>query len=141
MIAEQTTVCTFRELMSLPDREIRLTIRMEISAQESADVSTTLLFEPYLPERWQDMLHRHLYNGVHDGLAGSAAPIPQGGIAVEISGLNIHPHLESNSPKKDALWLGDVIQALTAEMVTTMLTGMCRPPQSRCDDFSSGETR
>src|SRR5438270_9641332 len=100
MIAEQTTSSTFSPHLGQNAATIEMTVRMEVPIPEAygpgPNVSIALVYEPKLPEELQDELHRGLYNGVHSGLARVGAPLPQGGVYVEIARLAVvQPQLKT----------------------------------------------
>lgn len=129
MIAEQSTSSAFLLSADRVATEIEMTVRMEIPAtgvSTGADVSTLLSYEPKVPERLQDELHRGLFDGVHQGLALVDSPLPEGGIAVEVTRLVIaKPGLEiltsDNSVRQVATTLESLIACTVASLWKTLI--------------------
>ena len=130
MIAEQSTSSVVLLDAAQPIAEIVMTVRMEIpqtGALAGSDVSIRLRYESELPEQLRDELHRGLYDGVHTGLAIISRPIPQGGIAVEVTRLVIKtPQLETivadNSIKQVATSLHSLVAYTVASLWQSLNT-------------------
>ncbi len=124
MRAEQVASCTYWTSAANPPVEVQMTIRVEIPGEPGVDVSTTLLFEPELPEHLADMVHQKLYDGVHAGLGATGLPFPQGGIAVEILTLQLHPFPETIVADKDMQRIAEALGALVMGIVGALWAGL-----------------
>jgi hypothetical protein len=128
MIAEQSSRTVFLLDADKPAAEIEITVRMEIpqsSPVAGGDVSTWLRYEPEVPEQLQDELHRALYNGVHAGLATIDAPLPQGGIAVEVSRLVVKtPELDTLSAASAIGQVAGNLHTLVTYTVASLWQGL-----------------
>jgi hypothetical protein len=124
IVAEQTSRSRYQRTTPMPSWEIGLTLRLEIPDDDGADVGIYSKFADALPSEWDDMLHQRLYQGVHGGLAGVEAPLPDGGIGVYITQLRFHPPLELRTNTNDVRRLGDALEALTAATVAALWNGI-----------------
>ena len=124
--AEQTATNRYWLQGTVSDREIQLTVRLQIPEQDGADVGVSALFGPVLPEPWEEVLHQRLYAGVHGGLAAVDAPLPSGGIGVQIMHLIVVPPIEPGSDEDEVQRLGDTLEALAAGTVSSLWTGLIR---------------
>jgi hypothetical protein len=124
MIAEQNTSCTYWVSDALPGLEIQESIRIEIPGEEGGYVTTYLQYEPKLPESLWDVLHRHLYDGVHGGLAAAGLPLPSERITVRIMRLSIIPSLDDRTATQTIEAIGSILEHLTREMVHTLRIGL-----------------
>jgi hypothetical protein len=126
MLAEQTTLSRYRSSAPLPEREIEITIRLEMPAQDEADVSITIGFELPLSPPWDDRVVQQLYEGVHAGLAAAGLPLPPEGLAVQVSALRVAPPLGIDAGNDEASQVGDTVRALAAATVELLRNGLER---------------
>lgn len=124
--AEQTASSRFWTDGSMPDREIQITVRLQVPEEDGADVGIRPRFEPPLPPPWADALHQRLYAGVHGGPARVEAPLPTGGIGVLVTHLVIVPSLQRGGDDHELQRLGDTLEALMAGTVASLWTGLNR---------------
>jgi len=97
--------------------EVTMTIRISIPGDPYADVTTGLLFQPELPDHQQEVLHRPLYDGVHEGLAYVGLPLPSEHLAVDITELSIAPVLDAFPSEEHIQHLVQILGGLTRELV------------------------
>ena len=97
--------------------EITMTMRMSMPGDPYADISTGLLFQPEFPEHREDVLHRRLYDGVHEGIAYLGLPLPAEHLAVDIMELQIVPAVDTIEAEADIQHLASILGGLTREMV------------------------
>ena len=126
MVAEQATRSRYRLSASTPEREIRLTARIEVPGEEGVDVETLLLYDPGLPPPVDDRIHRQLYDGVHAGLAAAGTSLAPDGIRVVITELRISPPLAADAGEEEVRSVGETIHALTAAAVSSLWAGLNR---------------
>ena len=124
IVAEQTSRTTYGRPSHFPSREIELTVRLEIPEATGADVGIDSSFEPRLSHIWEDALHQRIYRGVHNGLANVEAQLPEHGIGVRITKLQISPLPHVNSVSDDIQRLGDALEALTESIVAALWAGI-----------------
>ncbi len=124
MRAEQVASCIFRPSAAEPPVEVSMTVSVEVPGEPGVDVSTTLLFEPELPEHLADMVHQKLYDGVHAGLGAAGLSFPQGGIAVEILALQLRPHPDTIMASDDKQRIAEALGALVMGMVAGVWAGL-----------------
>lgn len=132
MIAEQTTQSRYWRSPSLLEREIDLVARLE-TVDAGSDVDTELLYEP-LAAGWDEAIADRVYEGVHAGLAAVAAPLPRGGLRVQISRLQLSPPLESNPAAESVALLGETVRAIVASAVESMWREVGRSEVVAADD-------
>jgi len=126
IVAEQATRSRYWHADSLPSREIRLTARLEVPGEDGVDVTTSLLFKP-LASPWDEQIDRHLYDGVHAGLATAGTPLPVGGIRVLVTELQITPILAADANEDEVRSVVEMVHALAAATVGTLWTGLRHP--------------
>src|SRR4051812_30914570 len=124
IVAEQTSRNRYQQPFPLPPREIELTVRIEMPEGTGADVGIDADFEPPPPSTWEDSLQQRLYQGVHGGLANVGAPLPEGGIGVQLINIRILPPLENVAGADDVQRFGETLEALTAATVSALWTGV-----------------
>ncbi|GEM_PF-3198606 len=124
MKGEQAIYVMYWGSDAYPTLAIQMAIRVEIPGEQDASVSTSLLFEPELPEHLRDMLYRSLYDGVHGGLLTVGSPVPAHGITVKVLQLHILPLPGIDSTKEEIEHLRDILHTLMQEMVAALWAGL-----------------
>ena len=133
MVAEQTNSNRYWPAAPSSPWEIELTLRLRVPEEEGTDIGINHRFSLAVPSRWEEEIYDRLNNGVHGGLASVEAPLPHGGIGVDITHLLISPALTADSAAADIGRLGDTLEALAAATVAALWTGLLRlgAPDSR----------
>ncbi|MDP9363472.1 MAG: hypothetical protein M3Q10_04445 [Chloroflexota bacterium] len=126
MIAEQASRSRFWPIAALPGREVELDVRLETPGEPGVDVDILLLDEP-LPAAWDEAVVRHLYEGVHAGLAAAGRPLPDGGVRVSITKLRVEPTLAGDPDPEEVDRLADTVRAIVASTVDALWAGLSRP--------------
>ena len=101
---------------------VRLRMSIELSASDQgADVSTALLYEPKLPDRFAEPVHASVYEGVHRGIGARGRPIPPSGLAVKVLVLEFDQ--DGNvGPDSAVKACSDTIVHLVTGMVVSLLS-------------------
>ncbi|MEP7287696.1 MAG: hypothetical protein ABI947_18235 [Chloroflexota bacterium] len=126
MFAEQSIAFSCWNREKSKTVEIQLTVRVENSAEQFVAVSTELLFEPQLPEAFQDRLHQRLYDGVHGGIAIAIPhlPLPSTGITVKVLQLRLSPPLDSFVLDDEIDSLGNILETQMMGIVAGLWSGI-----------------
>lgn len=124
IVAEQTSRNRYVQAPSHLEREIELTVRLEIPEAEGVDVGIDASFDLPVPPELGNALAQRLYQGVHGGVATVGAPLPEGGIGVHITRLHVTPPLGQESATEEVRRVGDILEALVASTVAALWAGV-----------------
>lgn len=124
MRAEQAATSRYWSAESALEREIRMTVRLQVPEEDGVGVGISAGFEPALPPPWEDVLHQRLNVGVHGGLATVGTALPDGGVGVRITRLVVIPPIEAGSDADEIRRLGDTLEALAAATVASLWIGL-----------------
>lgn len=138
MITKNITVQSLWSSDMYPEFDVRMTIRMSVPGDPDADITTGLLFKPEFPDHQQEILHRRLYDGVYEGLADVALPLPSAHLVVDIVELQIVPALDTLESAEHLQHLGDILGGLTREIVANLWRGIA---PSAATESPSGDLR
>lgn len=125
MVAEQTTHSRYWSSAARPPREIDVSARIETPGEPGVDVDTVLAYQP-LPEGWDEVIARHVYEAVHAALAAAARPLPDDGLRVLISDLRIAPAPGRDADPAEVTAVAETVRAIVAATVESLWAGLPR---------------
>jgi hypothetical protein len=125
MVLEQTTAGTYSISDQLPTIYVQITIHIEISEDPNGEFEGIgISMDPSLiPEDLHEYLFfQRISNGVHLGIADAGVPLPQNGMDVTITMLDVSVPLSTINSEEDIRTLGEKIEGLVRNSVTHLLT-------------------
>ncbi|MGN6565874.1 MAG: hypothetical protein ACTHMA_16060 [Thermomicrobiales bacterium] len=124
MMAEQTTSVSLWAADQVPALTLRLATRLKIPGEPGVDVTIRLAGEPDASSRLDDTLWQALCRGAHRGIASVAAPLPAGGIAIEITDLHLGPALDATASGEVLQCISDTLEGMMAHIVAGSWAGL-----------------
>lgn len=123
--SQQSSSWTFTPDGSNEPLDMHIVICLELPGNEpDVDLSIELQYEPKAPEEFQDALHQSMYDGVHDGVAGTGATLPSNGAAVRITEFHTKPGLESGMRPHTVDQICKIARTVIAETTCALWLGL-----------------
>lgn len=106
---------------TLSSTRIKLLVALSIPAtEEFVDVATNVSFAPEFPEQLREVVSSSIYDGVHNGIALAALPIPSGGVEVSISKLSLETVSIDTFNEHEALMISKEIGKIIMSVVSDL---------------------
>lgn len=125
MVLKQTTSGTYSISARLPTVYVQMTIHIDISEDPNGTFEGIgISMDPSLiPEDLHEFLFfQSISNGVHLGISNAGMPLPENGMDVIITMLNVSVPLSTINHEEDIQILGKKIEELVSNTVTNLLT-------------------
>ncbi|HEX5503677.1 MAG TPA: hypothetical protein VFW96_13725 [Thermomicrobiales bacterium] len=130
MMAEHAAAVSLWAADQAPALALRLATRLTIPGEPGVDVAIQLVCETEDPGGLDDTLWQALCRGVHRGIASVEAPLPTGGLAVEITELHLRPAPDATTSGDVLKRIGDTLEGLMAHIMAGLWEGLeCVRPE------------